>query len=520
MSEWARTMAFVGVALVLAGAAYLTRPSGVKQLSLLSDQGQSLTPDLTDPAEVKSLEVVSYDQEAAKVRAFKVAFDGKKWVIPSESNYPADAEQKVGQAAGAFVGLTKERVVTDDPAEHARLGVLDPDDEKAIGTSGRGTRVSMRDSSGKVVADVVLGTTVARPDEAPGAPSRRYVRLHGRNRVYVTSLEAGFSTRFTDWVQTDLLEFRSESARNIRINRYRINETTGEATDRSQVMLDFTPPPPPPPGAAATAGTWTMDALPGGPPASGEYVNPNRINEMTQTLAGLRLIGVRPKPPNLAKALAGTSGEATLSVTDQASLNLHGFYLGEKGGRLFASEGELHFTTSEGVVYSLWLGVVAADADKAAAGGHVGGNGDQKNPDAKAAESRYVMVTASFDPALVPEPAKPKALADFDAAPPVPPAAPDAPKVDDPQTAALRRQYEQDVASWKQRVETGKAKAEKLSRRFADWYYLIDAGSLARMRPSRAELLMSAPPPVGTQPPTPAVMPPALEPGQPTQPPE
>lgn len=512
MNEWGKTAAMVLIGAALAGAAWLTRPAGVREISLLSDQGQPLTPQLTNPADVKSLEVVSFDESAARMRAFKVTFDGTRWVIPSESNYPADAEAKMGRAAAAFVGLLKERVVTDNPADHGVLGVLAPDDDLAVGAGGRGTRVTMRDGAGRVVADIIIGKAPPPSDERPGAGTHRYVRESGKPRVYLTSIEGGFSTRFVDWVQTDLLEFRPESARAIRINRYRINEATGESSDPSLVSLDFTP------GGVGAAeggsGTWSLSDGQGRTPGPDEAVNIARLTELTQTLAGLRLLGVRPKPGNLARVLADPTAEATLTLNDQASMNRHGFYLSRNGSRLFASEGEIHITAADGVAYSLWLGVVAGDADRAAAGGQVGETGST-NPsgDIKAAESRYVMLTAGFDQSVLPEPQKPAALAEAD----TPPADGSPAKPDTPELAAVRRTWLAEHDAWKARVEAGKAKADRLSRRFANWYYQIDAASLTKLRPSFEELVAPKAKPNGPGPIAPA-LPPELPPGEPATP--
>src|SRR5262245_37748054 len=106
MTSWTKTVALVAAAGTLAGLVFLTRPKA-GEVALISDQGQPLAPQLTDPLAIKGLQVVSYDETAAKTRAFNVTFDGKRWVIPSHSGYPADAADKVSAAASAFAGLKK-----------------------------------------------------------------------------------------------------------------------------------------------------------------------------------------------------------------------------------------------------------------------------------------------------------------------------------------------------------------------------------------------------------------------------
>ncbi len=565
MNDFTKTLGLVAAAGALAGVVYFTRPVAGTP-ALISDQGQPLTPRLTDPLAVKSLEVISFDAQAAKRRAFKVAFDGKRWVIPSHSGYPADAADKVAASASAFAGLVKERVVTDDKNAHANLGVLEPAGEEsslAAASSGFGTRVTLRDASGQPVADLIIGKAPTKVDSGSpfdsGPSNKRYVREAGSNRVYITTLATGFSTKFIDWVQADLLQATGDQIAGIDIDRYRVDEARGMTDEPRSVTLTRpeAPPPPvptpgtPPPNPADTPVTWQLTAQPGGGPGPGEVINQPRVDEAIAGLTGLRIVGVRPKPANLAKALSGSSAEAKLTVPDQISLGSRGFYLAQNG-RLLANEGQMAVRCNDGVVYSLWFGEVVPDGEDAASGGQVGGESATGNPasaeDSSArspSNARYLMITVAHEPTLVPEPKKPEALvkaeeafaaakAAFEAAKPseaapegpatpaasptpaAPPAEgevailakptdatpPDAaakpePPKESTELLALRQQHESAVAGWKSKLDNGKKRADTLGRRFADWYYVISADSLAKIRPAREELVKAeAPVPV------------------------
>jgi len=563
MNDTTKTIALLALAGGLVGLVVVTRPTPGTP-ALISDQGQPLAPALSDPLAVKALEVISFDQQAAKLRAFKVAFDGKRWVIPSHSGYPADAADKVSAAASAFAGLIKERVVTDDKAAHASLGLLDPGEDQSgpapanADASGAafGTRVTLRDASDRPLADIIIGKAPPKADSGSpfdGPSNKRYVREAGKNRVYITTLTTGFSTKFIDWVQADLLQCTGDQIAAIDIDRYKIDENRGITTQPESVSLVKPTVPQPAPGEPAPPTgplTWTMSAQPGGGPGPGQIINQQRVDEVVAALTGLRIVGVRAKPANLAKALSGSSNEAALTVTDQISLGTRGFYLA-KSGRLLANEGQLAVRCTDGVIYSLWFGEVVPESEDAASGGQVGAE-SPATPSAteKPGPARYLMITVSHEPAIVPEPEKPEALlraeelfavakaayetlksqADAQSsdggaeptpqpAPAQPPAEPPGqppaepasdsnaapansaaevakdlpqPPVEPPELVSLRQQHEAAVAAWKARLENGKKRADTLGRRFADWYYVISADSLGKLRPTRDELIKPA----------------------------
>lgn len=52
-----------------------------------------------------------------------------------------------------------------------------------------------------------------------------------------------------------------------------------------------------------------------------------------------------------------------------------------------------------------------------------------------------------------------------------------------------KQQYEQDVKAFEERVQKAQEKAERLSQRFADWYYVVPSSNLDRLRLTRAEVV-------------------------------
>jgi hypothetical protein len=101
-------------------------------------------PELQDTSKLTGLKILRYDEELGETYEFEVAKNTRTglWTIPSHSDYPADAEERVRNAANIFVGLNVLGIVTDDASEHQMFGVVEPkkDDMKA-GAKGVGMLV-------------------------------------------------------------------------------------------------------------------------------------------------------------------------------------------------------------------------------------------------------------------------------------------------------------------------------------------------------------------------------------------
>ena len=130
--------------------------------------------------------------------------DGR-WVIPSHSNYPADAKDRLAQTAAQVMGLTKDTIRSSRGEDHASLGVLDPREAKTSSAEGFGKRITLRDSSDRVLADYILGKPI------PNHAGQRYVRRPGQVRTYGVNVQVEPSTRFADWIEPNLLDLQASS---------------------------------------------------------------------------------------------------------------------------------------------------------------------------------------------------------------------------------------------------------------------------------------------------------------------
>lgn len=518
MNDFAKTALAVAAAAGLWAAVYVTRPVPIAD-ARFSDQGQPLFESFTDPTTARGLQVLAYDEAAAAIRPFKVEFDGTRWVIPSHNNYPADAQKQIAEAASIFVDLKKEQVVSDSASDHESLGVLAPDDASAP-LKGRGTRITVSGEGGGTLVDLIVGkevkTTTADPTAA--VTNRRYVRLPDKNRVYAVNFAKSFSTAFADWVETDLLKIGNEQVNSIIVDRYEVDEQQGVKNSIERLTLTRAPSPP---------GTWTVAAQPGGPPAEGETANASKIEEVVGTLRSLKIAGVRPKPQRLADWFAGKADKVT--QMDVLDLQSKGFFTTQQG-QFVANQGEVSASCADGVVYTMYFGeVLFGEGESLSAGTDViasSGGEDAQTPEKKGQESRYVFVNARFDESLIPMPAAPAPAPSPEPAvspPPTPgeslpapggaeqdsppaPAAEPAGPVDPAQAA-----HDAALAERAKKVEAGRKRAAALATRFANWYYVIDAASFGKLRPTRSEVIMKAEP-AGAAPAIPGGMPPGMMP--------
>ncbi len=424
MNELKTTQRIAGAAIVLGLLAFATTPGRVAPDAFF-DVGEPFFPSFTDPEAAATLEVIEFDEDTASATPFKVTNRGGLWTIPSHHDYPADGEERLANAAADVISVVKDDFRSDNVADHDALGVVDPTDETVSTLQGRGTRVTFRDPDERVLADLIVGRAV------PGRPGLRFVRVPGQKRVYTARFEADISTAFEDWIETNLLEVERDQVQQITLNEYFIDEQTLSVVRRGEFVV-----------TRNEEDGWDANDLP-----EGQEVDAVQVNLLVGAVMTMNIAGVRPKPPGLSGNVREAFEAGQINQADVQTLTSRGFYPTAEGG-LLSNDGELLVRTNEGVLYTLRFGEIVYGRGDAVA------VGDETSDDEEtgSGENRYVFITADFDAAALPEPD----AADADA-----------------------------HASWERRVDEGREKAEQLAARFANWYYVIDAGSYGRIhRPS------------------------------------
>ena len=449
------------LALLSAFGAYAMRPIEMPPPTF-EDTGEALFPDFVDPNAATSLEVTEFNEDTAQIVSFAVkledAASGGRWVIPSHNNYPADGTEQMGKAAASFIGASKDVVRSDDPANHAEFQVVDPEDPAAAKDT-RGRRVTIKDVSGTILVDIIIGADV------PDHQGFKFVRYPGQNRVYAAKIDPQVSTQFTDWIEDDLLKIEADDIVAIMSNSYSVEAQTDPVSGKKSTKLvnddplyfnlaeGEVDPDSENPEAQPPAAEWTLGAVPvfgadgelidpatweGEQPLpgtreipEGKQLNPSKVKQIVSAADRMKIVGVRPRAQRL----------------DPFELQSKGFFLVGEPPRLslLGDQGEVHLIANDGVIYTLFFGEVTyatGEALSAGAEAEAEGEGEEAEAEAESAKAnRYMFVNVSYDP---------------------------------------RRDQARDEPPVEGEVR-GKARAEQLNQRFSKWYYVIPDSSFTQV---------------------------------------
>jgi FKBP-type peptidyl-prolyl cis-trans isomerase len=323
------------------------RPAPIEEFGKV---GQEYYPDFTDPTRATSLEVYVFDTDTVRPLDFRVQrLDNGRWVIPSHHNYPADAEDQLAKTASSIIGISRGAMITRWEADHAQYGVVNPkQDTLSVGdVEGVGKRIILRGEDDAVLADYIIGNKI--DDES----DQFYVRHPEEDEVYIAKLDIDLSTKFTDWIDTDLLDADSWDMIELTVNDYSFDETQGPIRLVQSELSRF--------HRETSSDDWQLDGL----NEEMEEVDKDAMRETINTIADLEIAGVRPKQEGLTPDLK-LDRETLKTQRDvdrlQSDLLTRGFLLqpGENGDqenlRLIAREGEMYAATDEGLVYRLHFG--------------------------------------------------------------------------------------------------------------------------------------------------------------------
>lgn len=400
MNELQKTLMFVAVAAALGAVAFLTRPQVNRDISSFVEERAPFYPDV-QPENVKGLEVTAFDDDRGQVETFAVKQEGSAWVIPSHNNYPADAEDQLKETAGAVLGLQKDAVVAQNADLHAEYGVVDPLDSTGDEESW-GTRVKLFDSGGNVVSDLIVGKEVTDKTDF------RFVRVPEQDRVYqVKCTDLELTTRFADWINTDLIEDSSFDFDHIEIKDYRLERVGNRVRINDQGVVDL---------SKNDENKWTLAGL-----AEGESTDETKASDVATAISDLSILGVRPKPAGLTPDLNILEAQF---VAD--SMIRRGFYPTEDG-RIVSNEGEVICETDDGLQYTLRFGgVFIGRGEEVEAGSDeekvLDEEGEEKPADAEAEparqeqENRFLLVSVAFNEERFPPIEVPNLLKEEEAA--------------------------------------------------------------------------------------------------------
>lgn len=447
--ETKKTLMYAGVAFLLIALALVTAPRKITPDAFL-DQGESFFPEFEDPNEARTLEVIDFDEATGSARPFKVTFQGGRWSIPSHHDHPADGKDRLAKTAAGVIGIRKDDFRTDNVSDHEACGVIDPLDQTATSFKGRGQRVTIKGDNDLVLADFIVGK------EVEGREGFRFVRVPGQKRVYAVRMDIDISTKFSEWIESDLLQVAKDDIEQITIKDYSINERTGQLNDRDLMVLD------------RQESVWTANRM-----SEDQEVDLTRLGKVLTALDELGIEGVRRKPQGLSGRLTRSSDSLTVTTADMISLQNKGYFF-TRDGRLVSNEGELLVTTSEGIVYTLRFGEIVYGSGLTVTAGTGGSSGKPNEP----GENRYLFITTEFNRERFPEPTAPTNTAFL--------SRPDSVWTGDDRANKTAYDAHQ---TWTEKNRRRLKLSDDLNARFANWYYVISAKSFDELRVTRGDLV-------------------------------
>ncbi|MFZ4080185.1 MAG: DUF4340 domain-containing protein [Pirellula sp.] len=450
MSESAKTGILAALAALTALAAWSTTTRNFTTLesNATARVNQVLFEKFTDPLDAASLKILKYDADIEQYQEFQVAKDNRSgvWTLPSNENYPADANKQMSEAANLFVGLKVLNVASEKRDDQKLYGVLEPDKKKeAEGGEGVGMLVQFRDSKGESLVDLIVGKEDAQD------PKKRFVRIPTEDVTYIAEINTTpLSTDFKQWIESDLLKLSANDIETLGIRNYSLSPTdknTLELVPTYDADITYNV-------REAKWNAKTMTVYENRRPApraldASEELNVSKLNEMKSTLDNLRIVNVARKPAGVAADLKGEQ----LGDETKVALQRRGFFAQKSTAgnayEIFSMDGDLQVTLKDGVQYLLRFGRGAGASFEPTDNEDAGQDGQKK-----VSINRFLMVTTRIDESKFPQPelervpqsveelkaleaAKKAALAPKPAPQePAPPAEPTAPKSEEPKPDA------------------------------------------------------------------------------------
>ncbi len=378
---------------------YLTLPGADAKSELI---GKVFYPDFTQPDQAASLELAIWDDEDKKTKNFEIKKVDDLWTIPSYNDYPVESADQLIATAGSVINIKREFSAGRGSDTHARFGVIDPNDEEAKLKEPNqiGDRIILKDESGNVVCDLIIGNPVDPSSTNEGAAdgqivkgNRYYVRQPDQDETFAAELNLQISTDFEDWIETDLLQVEDAAVKQLLVRTYDIENkpielTGGEPFPMQANLSDLI--------LEKDGFDWKLNDL----NEETETLDTAPISSLSNDLKALKIIHVEPKPvfqdtdtpvlngdltANLPKGLNNRS-EMRVTQESWSVITPYGFFPSFADGKtkesltVLSANGEFDFSTDAGLVYHMKFGGdVKLEKDKFE---FVAGKTDAKKEDA------------------------------------------------------------------------------------------------------------------------------------------
>src|SRR5207302_4768481 len=128
----------------------------------------------------------------------------------------------------------------------------------------------------ETLADLIIGKQVK------DRTGYYYVRKADEDATFVAKLDINLSTKFADWIETDLLKLNKDDLKEIVLDNYSVDKSQGVLNrgEISTLQRD------------KVADPWKLEGL----DDAKEEVDVAKVNGMLGALDDLKIVGVRAKP--------------------------------------------------------------------------------------------------------------------------------------------------------------------------------------------------------------------------------
>lgn len=216
-----RTLAILGiVTVVVAALAYWSlrgpRPSEAPKSAGASPvlTSKVFVPGLTEKADqVGSITVKGAGKESV------VKKSGDEWVLENRGGYPVDIT-KVRDAVQSIADLLIFEAKTTDPAKFEQLWLEDPSDK----AESKSRLVTFGDTSNKVIASVIVGSSAASFGNTPGTSTTYgvFVRRSGETQSYLAKsrldARATLDPDPSSWLKRDVVNVEAQRVKSVTIS--------------------------------------------------------------------------------------------------------------------------------------------------------------------------------------------------------------------------------------------------------------------------------------------------------------
>ena len=276
---------------------------------------------------------------------------------------------------------------------------------------GIGKRITIGGPNEATLASYIVGK------KNEDSTNQYFVRHPDEAETYIAELDINLTTKFGDWVNTDLLEITDGDIVRLDLNDYSFDEIQGTITGNIESVLS----------RDSSSADWELEGI----DAETEQVKTAAVTETLTALTTLEIAGGRPKQAGLTpdlqidRAALRSQGDFDRLSRDLLS---RGFLLqpnreNKELLELISREGEMFVGASDGLLYSLYFGRAftgsnedleiglssdtteeegeEAPSDEETAGDSAEDKkeGEEETPSGK--PGRYVFVRVNFDATLL-----------------------------------------------------------------------------------------------------------------------